>query len=117
MSAIDTDVLRQLAVDLPAADVRLVLVTFEADMQRLGTALAAAGQAGDAEGWRRAAHSIAGAAAVVGAVVVEQHAREAMVRTAIDSATAAHQTAAIAAAIAGALAELHDFAAPRSSGG
>jgi HPt (histidine-containing phosphotransfer) domain-containing protein len=116
MSAIDINVLTQLATDLPVADLRLVLRTFETDMQRLGAALAATGQAADVEGWRRAAHSIAGAAAAVGATVVEQHARAAMARATVDAVIAAHETAVLHAAITAALAELQDFTAPRNSG-
>jgi HPt (histidine-containing phosphotransfer) domain-containing protein len=117
MSAIDLDVLRQLEADLPVADLRTVLETFDNDMQRLGAALTASGRAGDTAGWRRAAHRIAGAAATVGAVVVERHAREAMACTAIDTATAARQATAIDGAITAALAELRHVTTPWSSGG
>jgi HPt (histidine-containing phosphotransfer) domain-containing protein len=109
MTSIDIDILTQLAADLPMADLRLVLRTFETDMQRLGAALAATGQAADIAGWHRVAHSIAGAAASVGAPVVERLAREAMARTAIDPVTAARETAVLDAAVTATLAELLDF--------
>jgi hypothetical protein len=117
MRAIDVDVLTQLAADLPAADLRLVLQTFETDMQRLAAALAAAGQASDAAAWRRLAHSMAGAASAVGATEIEQQAREAMARASIDPATAARDIAAIDAAIDAALADLRDFTGSGSSNG
>jgi HPt (histidine-containing phosphotransfer) domain-containing protein len=108
MTALDANVLTQLAADLSPADLRFVVRTFDTDMQRLGAALAAAGQAGDAMGWRRAAHSIAGAAAAVGAMRVEQLAREAMERAAIDVAAAV----AIQLAATVALTELRNFTDP-----
>lgn len=109
MPAIDRDVVRQLAVDLSAADLRLVLRTFEGDMERLRAALAAAGEAGDAAAWRRAAHGMAGAAAAVGAVTVERHAREAMAQAAIDQATAAPAMTAIGNAIEASLRALQEL--------
>jgi HPt (histidine-containing phosphotransfer) domain-containing protein len=109
--AIAKDVLRQLAHDLPKADLRLVLRTFEADMQRLGAALATAGGAGDGEGWRRAAHGIAGAAGAVAAVEVEQLARAAMARATVEPAAAAREVATLTVALDAALAELQAFLA------
>lgn len=107
MTAMDRDVLRQLAADLSADDLLLVLRTFEDDMQRLRAALAAAGAAGDAAAWRRAAHGMAGAAAAVGAVTVEQLARAAMAQASIDPATASRAMTAIGTAIDASLTELH----------
>lgn len=107
MTAIDQDVLRQLAADLPAEDLLLILRTFEGDMERLRAALAAAGQVGDAAAWRRAAHGMAGAAAAVGATPVEHLARDAMAHAAIDPETAAGALLAIGRAIDDALTELH----------
>lgn len=109
MTAIDRDVLRQLAADLPPDDLRLVLRTFEGDMVRLGAALAAAGQAGDAAAWRRTAHGMAGAAGAVGAVAVEQRAREAMAHATTEPGMVLRAMTAINAAIADALSELHEL--------
>jgi hypothetical protein len=67
-----------LAQDLPPADFRRIIETFEDDLARLAAQLEAAGTAGDREGYRRAAHSLAGAAAAVGAVLLERTARQAM---------------------------------------
>jgi HPt (histidine-containing phosphotransfer) domain-containing protein len=111
MTAIDRDVLRQLATDLPPDDLRLVLRTFEGDVARLGAALAAAGAAGDAAAWRRAAHGMAGAAGAVGAAALEQRAREAMAHATIDPAMASQAMTAFNAAIAATLAELHELTA------
>jgi HPt (histidine-containing phosphotransfer) domain-containing protein len=113
MTALDANVLTQLAADLSPADPRRVVRTFDTDMQWLVAALAAAEQAGDAMGWRRAADSIAGAAAAVGAMRVGQLAREAMERAAIDLAAAA----AIQIAATVALTELRDVTDPGSPGG
>jgi HPt (histidine-containing phosphotransfer) domain-containing protein len=117
MSAIDIDVLTQLAADLPGDDLRLVLQTFESDVARLGAALAAAGQAGDAVAWRRTAHGMAGAAAAVGARTLEHLARQAMAQATIDPATASTALSSINAAIAATLDELRDFTAAGGSGG
>ena len=89
MDLIDQDALRQLAVDLPPEDLQLVMQTFRADTERLNAAMDAAGQAGDAAAWRRAAHGLAGAAAAVGAIGVEGLARQAMAHAAIEPGAAA----------------------------
>ena len=78
MSAIDPDIAGQLASDLPRDDFVRILRTFEADLGRLALALEAAVGAGDQDGYRRAAHSLAGAAAAVGARRLERVARVAM---------------------------------------
>jgi chemotaxis protein histidine kinase CheA len=116
MTAIDNSVLTQLAADLSVADLRLVLQTFETDMQRLVASLAAAGQAGDAAGWQRAAHSIAGAAAAVGASEVERQARQAMTHFTFGHTSAA-VVVAMNLAVAAALTELQHFTMPGSPGG
>jgi HPt (histidine-containing phosphotransfer) domain-containing protein len=78
METINTDVARQLAEDLSPSVLRSIITTFEADIGRLTEELLTAGRAGDAEGYRRAAHSIAGAASAVGASRLEHQARLAM---------------------------------------
>jgi HPt (histidine-containing phosphotransfer) domain-containing protein len=78
MSALDPEVANQLAEDLPPDVFRTIISTFEEDLTRLAQELAAAAQAGDQEAYERAAHSLAGAAAAVGAVGLEREARIAM---------------------------------------
>ncbi|NKC29524.1 Hpt domain-containing protein [Falsiroseomonas selenitidurans] len=78
MSAIDPEIAGQLASDLPREDFVRILRTFEDDLGRLARMLEAAVAAGDQDGYRRAAHSLAGAAAAVGARRLEQVARVAM---------------------------------------
>ena len=78
MSALDPQVAHQLAEDLPPDVFRTIISTFEEDLGRLAQELAAAAQAGDQDGYERAAHSLAGAAAAVGAVGLEREARIAM---------------------------------------
>lgn len=78
MSAIDLPVAEQLAQDLSPADFRRIIETFEDDLTRLAQQLEAAAIAGNWDGYQRAAHSLAGAAAAVGATPLEQAARVAM---------------------------------------
>lgn len=78
MSALDPSVAGQLAEDLPPDVFRTIIATFEEDMTRLVKELQAAHEAGDQNGYERAAHSLAGAAAAVGAVGLEREARIAM---------------------------------------
>ncbi|MGK7862466.1 Hpt domain-containing protein [Falsiroseomonas sp. E2-1-a4] len=78
MSAIDPEIAGQLASDLPREDFVRILRTFEDDLGRLARLLEEAVAAGDEEGYRRSAHSLAGAAAAVGARRLEQVARIAM---------------------------------------
>ena len=78
VSALDPNIAEQLAQDLPPADFRRIIETFEDDLGRLARQLEAAAMAGDRDGYQRAAHSLAGAAAAVGAVPLEQAARAAM---------------------------------------
>jgi HPt (histidine-containing phosphotransfer) domain-containing protein len=68
----------QLAHDLPPENFRRIVETFEDDLGRLAGQLEQAGSAGNLDGYRRAAHSLAGAAAAVGAVLLERTARIAM---------------------------------------
>ncbi|HEV7455704.1 MAG TPA: Hpt domain-containing protein [Roseococcus sp.] len=78
MDTINSEVARQLAEELPPSVLRSIITTFEADIGRLAQELLAAGRAGNAEGYHRAAHSIAGAASAVGASRLEREARLAM---------------------------------------
>ena len=78
MSAIDPEVAGQLAADLPRDDFILIIRTFEDDLSRLAAQLDQAAVAGDLDAYRRAAHSLAGAAAAVGAKRLEAVARIAM---------------------------------------
>ena len=78
MSALDPSIAEQLAQDLPAADFRRIVETFEDDLGRLAGELEHAGLSGNLDAYRRAAHSLAGAAAAVGAVLLERTARVAM---------------------------------------
>jgi HPt (histidine-containing phosphotransfer) domain-containing protein len=78
MSALDPSVAGQLAEDLPPDVFRAIIATFEEDMTRLVEELRQAHEAGDQDGYHRAAHSLTGAAAAVGAVRLEREARIAM---------------------------------------
>lgn len=68
----------QLAEDLGPDDVRLVLGVFQSDVARLTGVLALTAAAGDATGFRRAAHGLAGAAGAVGAGALEAACRRGM---------------------------------------
>lgn len=78
MSAIDPEIAGQLASDLPREDFVRIVRTFEDDLGRLARILETSVANGDEDGYRRAAHSLAGAAAAVGARRLEQVARIAM---------------------------------------
>ncbi|TDH63244.1 hypothetical protein E2C06_07685 [Dankookia rubra] len=78
VSALDPSIAEQLAQDLPPEDFRRIVETFEDDLGRLAAELERAGLAGSLDAYRRVAHSLAGAAAAVGAVMLERTARVAM---------------------------------------
>jgi HPt (histidine-containing phosphotransfer) domain-containing protein len=78
VSAIDPEIAGQLAADLPREDFVRIIRTFEEDLGRLALTLEGAAVSGDLDGYRRAAHSLAGAAAAVGARRLEAVARIAM---------------------------------------
>ena len=78
MSALDPEVAAQLAEDLPPEVFRRIITTFEDDLGRLTSELQAAAAQGDTQAYLRAAHSLAGAAAAVGARRLEAEARIAM---------------------------------------
>jgi hypothetical protein len=90
VSAIDPEIAGQLASELPRDDFVRIVRTFEDDLGRLAVQLEAAVAGGDIDGYRRAAHSLAGAAAAVGARRLEQVARVGMDhRSTVDPATVA----------------------------
>jgi chemotaxis protein histidine kinase CheA len=68
----------QLAHDLPPENFRRIVETFEDDLGCLAAELERAGLTGNLDAIRRAAHSLAGAAAAVGAIMLERTARVAM---------------------------------------
>ncbi|MFB9970574.1 Hpt domain-containing protein [Pseudoroseomonas cervicalis] len=78
MNALDPDIARQLAEDLPPEVFLRLLRTFETDLARLAREMREAAAAGDLEGYRRGAHGLAGAAGAIGARGLEAVCREAM---------------------------------------
>ena len=82
----DGDFAAQLAQDLDAADLRLVVEVFVEDVGRLLGVLDGAVARGDAAAARRTCHSLAGAAGAVGAVALERACRDAMGRTDLGAA-------------------------------
>ncbi len=78
MSAVDPLILQQLADDMPPAALRELLATFQADLARLASELEAACGRGAEDACRELNHAIAGAAAGMGALRLEQAARAAM---------------------------------------
>jgi HPt (histidine-containing phosphotransfer) domain-containing protein len=75
VNAIDPDIAGQLARDLPRDDFVRIIRTFEQDLSRLARELEQAVAARILDDYRRAAHSLAGAAAAVGASRLEKVAR------------------------------------------
>ena len=78
MPIIDDAILKQLQEDISPEDMRSVLTSFAADMQRLGAALHDAQVEGDNAQCRRVCHGIAGAAGAVGAADLEEASRAVM---------------------------------------
>jgi HPt (histidine-containing phosphotransfer) domain-containing protein len=78
VSALDPDITRQLAEDLPSEVFATVLRTFETDLARLAAQMRGAAEAGDLDAYRRGAHGLAGAAGAIGARRLEGLARQAM---------------------------------------
>jgi len=78
VNALDPQIARQLAADLPHDVFIDVVRTFETDLGQLVHSMVAALQARDMEGYRRAAHALAGAAGAIGAFRLEGLARSAM---------------------------------------
>jgi HPt (histidine-containing phosphotransfer) domain-containing protein len=72
---LDPSVAGQLAEDLPRDDFLRIIDTFHQDLLRLTGEIVAAAPRGDVVGFQRAAHSLAGASAAVGAARLEAAAR------------------------------------------
>ncbi len=72
---LDPSISGQLAEDLPREDFLRIIRTFHEDLSRLTQDLTDAAQRGDVNSFRRASHSLAGAAAAVGAQRLEAVAR------------------------------------------
>jgi hypothetical protein len=75
---LDPSIAGQLAEDLPRADFLRIIHTFRDDLTRLTEELSGAARRGDSQGFQQAAHSLAGAAAAVGALRLEAAARRGM---------------------------------------
>ncbi len=104
--ALDPSIAGQLAEDLPRPDFLRIIRTFHDDLTRLTAELAAAVRQGDARGFQRAAHSLAGAAGAVGALRLEAAARRGMLGAEAPSPALAAQIGAEAQAALVALADL-----------
>jgi HPt (histidine-containing phosphotransfer) domain-containing protein len=75
---LDPAIAGQLAASMPRDEFLRLLRAFETDLGRLAAEYGAAAAASDPDGVRRAAHSLAGAAAAIGAGRLEAVARSAM---------------------------------------
>lgn len=78
MNVLDPAVLKELREDLSEEDLREVAHLVVRDAKEMLAALEQAATNGDAEGWKRAAHRLAGGVGGVGATAVEAAARRAM---------------------------------------
>lgn len=78
VKAIDPEIARQLAAELPHDVFVGVVRTFEADLARLVDQMVDALEAREMDSYRRNAHSLAGAAGSIGARRLEGLARQAM---------------------------------------
>lgn len=78
MQRLDPMVLAQLREDLPPDILARIVQTFADDAAKLVADLGAAVAAADGAAFRRAAHTLAGAAGTIGAVQLEQVARRCM---------------------------------------
>jgi HPt (histidine-containing phosphotransfer) domain-containing protein len=111
VSALDPVTTGQLAATLPREDFRRILRTFAADLGRLADDFAEAVATADEEAQRRAAHSLAGTAAGIGALRLEAAARLAMSQQhGVVPDTLAHRIRDEAAAALAALSELAEVA-------
>lgn len=97
-----SDLAQDLLADLPAADVRSILVLFGTDLDRLLPEVARAADTSETEPFRRACHAIAGAAGAVGAQALEAASRAGMAVARGEATRAALATAALAVAEAAA---------------
>jgi HPt (histidine-containing phosphotransfer) domain-containing protein len=103
VKAIDPEIARQLAAELPHDVFVGVVRTFEADLARLVQQMVDALTRGDMAAYRRNAHSLAGAAGAIGARQLEAMARKAMNQ---DVVPASGAVLALGAEAKAALAEL-----------
>jgi HPt (histidine-containing phosphotransfer) domain-containing protein len=89
VSALDPATVGQLSAALPPEELARILLTFEADIGRLAGEFTSAS---DEDAARRAAHSLAGTAAAIGALRLASLARHAMDRAAMpDPAILSHE--------------------------
>lgn len=75
---LDPEVVTQLRTDLDMDDLRQICRMMEEDATAMLAALTDAHAEGNAEGWKRAAHRLAGGASGLGATRLEAQARNAM---------------------------------------
>jgi chemotaxis protein histidine kinase CheA len=92
----------QLREDLPAEDVRYVLLAFSTDLSRLSETIRDLARAGHGAALRRAAHALAGAAGAVGAENLSVICRAVMTDQTAGAARLAVHAAAIETAAAAA---------------
>jgi HPt (histidine-containing phosphotransfer) domain-containing protein len=85
--ALDPDVVAQLRQDLDVDDLRQICRLMEEDAAFMLAALTDAHATGDAEGWKHAAHRLAGGAGGLGATRLEAEARHAMAEGLAQAAT------------------------------
>lgn len=78
VNALDPNIARQLAADLPHDVFISIVRTFETDLGALVQRMVDALQQSDLPAYRRAAHALAGAAGAIGAMRLEGLARRAM---------------------------------------
>lgn len=109
MNAIDKQIAQQLATALSRQEFLRLLETFHADLGRLARECAEAADALDIAALQRAAHSLAGAAAGIGAHGLEAAARRAMPGAPVKEAPAA-LVARISAQLELVLVDLADLA-------
>jgi hypothetical protein len=75
VSALDLDIAGSLATELAPRDFGRIVDSFAEDIDRLADEMEAGDRAGDRMAIHRAAHGLAGAAAAIGAITLEQAAR------------------------------------------
>jgi len=76
--ALDPQIVAQLRDDLAMDDLRQICRMMEEDAEAMLAALTEAHATGDADGWKHAAHRLAGGASGLGAIRLEAEARRAM---------------------------------------
>jgi HPt (histidine-containing phosphotransfer) domain-containing protein len=106
----------RLSQDLDPEDLRSVLSVFRQDVNRLTGVLDGTAAAGDSSSFRRACHSLAGAAGAVGATALAQACRDAMARAELSPAQLRVARAEIRALGAAALDDMETFLAALPQG-